>query len=545
MLRSNRTIIVPQKVQESREQAQRGKRKNKKTLDLDLSTTNPSIEQSLQNIEEENEIRQFFNEDITNPNNDVFDDLYIPNDDINKELEDIIIKMGDFLPEGFQNGVAQMEIKPQKKEEPKKITKDKLIAGDYHSKGSKSDKNIASTIKAWTNNLPSFKQYKDDNDLTWITEQHRHLLLEILHHVHNKDLRLTTLKGHINAIIRMFTLQYKSTYPLREKYYRIIIDIGEMVNKSEGDNVLNPIEQGRFVEWDNVVQERIKLENIYNSYKNKNSKEAYSKNQDLILLSLYSLIPPLRNEVKNLYFQDNDKRTDIDYVYFKDENTGFLELNLEKKRHKYIRLPLPDRLFKILKDSFLTYPRLHVFTNINKWPDISKKASEDTVAERLSKIFFKYGVKVGSNTLRSSFISDLFGKHQLTYNQREEIARQMRTSQKQLLLSYQKITSIPAEIVEGEEQGEPIQVPAQQAARKFEDNESPYQKQLERNRKYYKKNSKKVLDRQKQQRKEVPAETRTRRRIINLLNRDPVYATKIKQETIKKYNIKQENGQYV
>jgi hypothetical protein len=544
MLRSNRTIIVPQKVQESREQAKRGKRKEKKTLDLDLSATNPSIEQSLQNIEEENEVRQFFNEDITNPNNDVFDDLYIPKDEINKELEDIITKMGDFLPEGFQNGVAQMEIKPKKKEKPKQIKKDELVAGTYHSKGSKSDKNIASTIKAWTNNLPSFKQYKDDNDLTWITEQHRHLLLEILHHIHNKGLRLTTLKGHINAIIRMFTLQYKSTYPLREKYYRIIIDIGEKVNKSEGDNVLNPIEEGRFIEWSSVLQERTRLENIYNSHKNKQTKEAFSDNQNLLLVSLYSLIPPLRNEVKNLYFQDKDERTDIDYVYFKDDTTGFLELNLDKKRHGYIRLPLPDRLFKLLKDSFLTYPRLHVFANINKWPDISKKASEDTVSERLSKIFFKYGVKVGASTLRSSFISDLFGKKQLSYNQRDEIARQMRTSQKQLLLSYQKITSIPAEIAD-EEDGEIIQVPAQQAARVFDEDNSPYQKQLARNRQYYQRNSEKVLDRQKQQRKEVPAETRTRRRIINLLNKDPIYATKIKDETVKKYNIKQENGIYV
>ena len=37
----------------------------------------------------------------------------------------------------------------------------------------------------------------------------------------------------------------------------------------------------------------------------KNSSNAHDLNQDLLLLSLYSLIPPLRNEIKTLKFTED------------------------------------------------------------------------------------------------------------------------------------------------------------------------------------------------------------------------------------------------
>ncbi len=43
-------------------------------------------------------------------------------------------------------------------------------------------------------------------------------------------------------------------------------------------------------------------ENQFYSIQNKQTKTAYDINNNLLVLSIYSLIPPLRNEVKHLNF---------------------------------------------------------------------------------------------------------------------------------------------------------------------------------------------------------------------------------------------------
>jgi hypothetical protein len=49
-------------------------------------------------------------------------------------------------------------------------------------------------------------------------------------------------------------------------------------------------------------------------------------NNDFLLLSLYSLIPPLRNEVKHLNFR-HSKKEDGDYIWFASDGRVFLDLN--------------------------------------------------------------------------------------------------------------------------------------------------------------------------------------------------------------------------
>ena len=59
--------------------------------------------------------------------------------------------------------------------------------------------------------------------------------------------------------------------------------------------------------------------------------------------SLYSLIPPLRNEIKHLNFTVQRKR-DGDYIWLDTDGEILLDLNLEKKRHQPIA-------FSITKDA--------------------------------------------------------------------------------------------------------------------------------------------------------------------------------------------------
>ena len=97
--------------------------------------------------------------------------FYTPNDYItNKYFE--VVEYYDKLPATMQSGLANLEVKES---EPIKHTPllSKLINGDYQTAQSKSDNNIATSIKFFINNLPSFQQYKDQDKLDWVVNHHR------------------------------------------------------------------------------------------------------------------------------------------------------------------------------------------------------------------------------------------------------------------------------------------------------------------------------------------------------------------------------------
>ncbi len=55
----------------------------------------------------------------------------------------------------------------------------KLLDGSYHTEKSNSDPNIARSISFFVNNLPSFKKYKDTDDLSFIIDYNRLLTIEL------------------------------------------------------------------------------------------------------------------------------------------------------------------------------------------------------------------------------------------------------------------------------------------------------------------------------------------------------------------------------
>ncbi len=82
-----------------------------------------------------------------------------------------------------------------------------------------------------------------------------------------------------------------------------------------------------FLLWD---AKQKNLQHQFYSIRNKHTKAAYDMNNDLLLLSLYSPIPPLRNEIKHLDFT-HMKKDDGDYKWFSTDENVLLDLSLEKK----------------------------------------------------------------------------------------------------------------------------------------------------------------------------------------------------------------------
>jgi hypothetical protein len=93
-------------------------------------------------------------------------------------------------------GLGDLEVKTPEGPEPikEKPSLTKLINGDYQTEQSKSDKNIATSIRFFVNNLPAFQQYKGRDELDWVVNHHRLLTTELLVYSRDHKSSIATLK---------------------------------------------------------------------------------------------------------------------------------------------------------------------------------------------------------------------------------------------------------------------------------------------------------------------------------------------------------------
>ena len=236
----------------------------------------------------------------------------------------------------------------------------------------------------------------------------------------------------------------------------------------------------------------------------------YDLNQDLLLISLYSLIPPLRQEIMTLKFSKKLERKD-NWIVIKPDDV-IMDLNEVKKKHNaimfYIKKDAPE-LAQILRESYELYPREFLFTHYKKYPDVSHQASPATLSTRLSMIFNYTGKKVGINALRSSYVSyknseAIRNGKQLTVNQKDKIAEKMRSSRQCFDEAYLKIFPTAQQELRQQQPSEIVVRPI--------DETLPTERQNRRTKQYYHKNKEQVLKQQREyQDKKSPLEKSLRR----------------------------------
>jgi hypothetical protein len=181
--------------------------------------------------------------------------------------------------------------------------------------------------------------------------------------------------------------------PLYRLFSHMVFQINDAKMFNEGDNCLNEHEEKKYINWEDVQYVQKDLEEKFNALSDKKTIKAYNLNNDLLLISLYSLIPPLRNEVKMLEFTTQHKHNKKDYIYY-NSNSLVLKFNKIKKRHGKVHFDLVSgrlknpHLARIIRQSIELYPRKYVFTPKNTYPDFSTKATMRALDERLINIFF-------------------------------------------------------------------------------------------------------------------------------------------------------------
>lgn len=481
---------------------------------------------------------------LNNPENDLWKSFYLPKDKITKEYIKTLELYENRLPANFNidetikdsYGLPILELKKDLIKPIKDIPYlSKLEKGEYHTKQSKSDINISKSIRWFYNYLEPFKKYEDQDDITYIIKNHRLLTLEIFkYYSNNPKISLTTIESRFVAILRIFYIAYGNNntskeYDLYKKISLIMVNLQYHHLDDEKENKLNEREAKAFVPFNIILGKQEQMNNEFNSLKDKTTSEAYKLNQELLLVSLYSIGPILRDEPKTLeytFIQEEEGN----YIYFKDDDL-IMDLLDTKKRHKAIKINLSleyKELSNLLKESYDLYNRKYLFT---EYDNKNKKASIQSLSKRLIKIFKFTNKNIGTNSIRSAYYTYQSDLKKLSTKEKEKIANEMRTSTRYLDLNYNK------NLENDKEHLDKVII-----IKEEKDIINPYKRQLELNKAYYDKNKKVLREKHKAHYDKQDKRIMARKKILLYLNKDKDYINRIKKETLLKYDIKQDGN---
>jgi hypothetical protein len=311
----------------------------------------------------------------------------------------------------------------------KKVSLLKLKTNKYKGER-KTDVDTYQFVKFVSNNLPSFKQFKDDDNLEYLIKNNNLLFLELLIYSIYKPLTLATFVKRINSYIRLLYIYFDMKNDMISHYLNIIYHIQIKLLEENEEQSLSEIEKKTFIDFNLVLNLREALEQIFNESK------SYKDNQDLLLLSCYSLIPPNRAEIIDLIFINDFKDNDLvnDFIYVNNNDVKFI-LNKEKKKHKSITINIEGHLNFLIKQSFELFPRAYLFTD---YTDVMKPVTYNQVYKRFRSLFKDTGIRVSINSLRSSYLS-YYNTKGMSIKDKKVIASAMRTSKGMIDGNYIKI----------------------------------------------------------------------------------------------------------
>lgn len=262
------------------------------------------------------------------------------------------------------------------------------------------DKGLSnSSINLYIKALKNLNDKKEIKNLRFLTKPDT--VLDKL-----KEYKPTTQR---NVIIAIVSILKALDNPLYSKYYDIMIDRTKQINENNKNNEKTETQKKNWIDWDSVVA---KFNDMKANLKLSRTptEEQYNNLLDLVVLSLYVLLPPRRNldYIKMVITAKAPKETDKNYLDIKKQQFIFNVYKTAKKDGQLI-VGIPDELMSIIK----TYIRHHPLKNQLPAENIpflvfsdGKSVKDNGITRILNKIFKK---KIGSSMLRHIYLSSKYG----------------------------------------------------------------------------------------------------------------------------------------
>lgn len=231
---------------------------------------------------------------------------------------------------------------------------------------------------------------------------------------------LSLLLGRLNQIGPS-----KFVYGKAEEYNKMYL-------QKEVCQELDENELKNYVKYSDLFNKVAQLIDVYNK------NDTYKNMINLLILALYVLHPPLRNDYNDMKVLRNEAREDRKYNYILiDQNRYYVIINKDKVTSTHGRMEIPI-LHPILKAILKIYFEVYANNNVYLFQDKNGLPyTKRQIQYTINKYFKDKGKTLNIYNLRSAYISNFY-KTNLDIQSRNELASYMRHSRHTAELIYCK-----------------------------------------------------------------------------------------------------------
>lgn len=250
-----------------------------------------------------------------------------------------------------------------------------------------------------------------------------------------------TKRGYLISITSVLSLDKgtKAKQKLYDDYFRLMMDKNKELKAEERENVKSETQKANWIDWKEVEEKYNELEKKVIAFKDQKTLNEHQYNTLLqyVVLSLYVLFPPRRNEFqKVMVAKSATEKSPTDTNWLDLDRTRFI-LNKYKtaKKEGQKVIDMPEAFVRVLS----RYMKFHPITKgkriTNQTPpfpflvhyDGSPLDKVNSITRVLNKVF---GRKVGSSMLRHIYLSSKYGEVQEEQKKDAEAMSHSTTQQK-------------------------------------------------------------------------------------------------------------------
>lgn len=255
-------------------------------------------------------------------------------------------------------------------------------------------------------------------------------LNKIFQYINNSNYAVSTKRDYLiiySIVLKNFNQMnaYKIVYEQVKKYAKIH-------NDNEYKQCLDENEQKNYIKYEDLL---IKVNLLIDEYNENKNKKNIMK---LLLLSLYVLHPPLRNDYYNMkiIYNDYDDDTKNNFLLVSNNNY-YVIINNDKviKKHGRGEIPILNKIVKNILTIYLSdyaYNHIYLFENNNNKPYTKRQ-----IQYYINQMFKNDNKTLTIYNLRSAYISNFY-KNNLDILNRNILADKMRHSRQTAEVNYCK-----------------------------------------------------------------------------------------------------------
>lgn len=288
-------------------------------------------------------------------------------------------------------------------------------------------KNQNDKILTWANALENINKDKGNK---WIVKNHNIIYKYIVLDKHYTN--QNTIKAHLTALAGVLRALNGPKNVIKAYELEAVKISNELKNDSK-DQKLSITRKENYLNLFQILSRHDELEILFNSDKN-NKKN----NLAFLLLSLYTLQPPIRLEYSNMKILNDLPEDQTQNFILKNNNKYTVYINNDKviRSHGPVYFNFSNELNDIINESLFMFPREYILSTLT---DGEKPINKQGI-EYLFKYIFS-PLRVSVDVLRSAYITHFYNDPSNTIKDKEHLARLMRHSADIAAREYYKIIS--------------------------------------------------------------------------------------------------------